>query len=123
MGRNACFESGNIKRIIAQVDVVFSNSMIEAWWRSLKHQWLYLNNLETADDIRRYVAFYANEHNTVIPHRAFAGQTPNEIYEGTGALIAEQLAAANNKARLDRIGKNRQKRCELCDQESKSPRK
>jgi hypothetical protein len=64
-----------------------------------------------------------DEHNTVIPHRAFAGQTPTEIYEGTGALIAEQLAAANNKARLDRISKNRQMRCELCDQGSKSLRK
>jgi hypothetical protein len=64
-----------------------------------------------------------DEHNTVIPHRAFAGHTPNEIYEGTGALIAEQLAAANNKARLDRIVKQKQMRCELCDQRSRSPRK
>jgi putative transposase len=28
-------------RVLAQVDVTFSNSMIEAFWRSLKHQWLY----------------------------------------------------------------------------------
>lgn len=115
------FESGIMKRVIAQVDVVFSNSMIEAWWRSLKHQWLYLNKLETTDDVRRHVAFYVDEHNKVIPHRAFAGQTPSEIYEGTGALIAEQLAAANAKTRLDRIAKHRQMRCELCDQGSKSP--
>ncbi len=51
------FESGTMKRVMAQVDVVFSNSMIEAWWRSLKHQWLYLNKLETTDDVRRHVAF------------------------------------------------------------------
>jgi len=29
-------------RVLAQVDVTFSNSMIEAFWRSIKHSWLYL---------------------------------------------------------------------------------
>ena len=43
----ALVESCTLKRILAQVDVVFSNSMIEAWWRMLKHQWLYLNDLDT----------------------------------------------------------------------------
>jgi hypothetical protein len=27
--------------------VTFSNSMIEAWWRSLKHDWLFLNQFDT----------------------------------------------------------------------------
>ena len=115
------FESGTMKRVMAQVDVVFSNSMKEAWWRSLKHQWLYLNKLETTDDVRRHVAFYVDEQNTVIPHRAFAGQTPTEIYEGTGALIAEQLAAANNKQ--DSIGSARIDRCVAsCATTDRSPR-
>ena len=43
----ALVESGTLRRILAQVDVVFSNSMIEAWWRMLKHQWLYLNELDS----------------------------------------------------------------------------
>jgi hypothetical protein len=34
---DAFVASGTIQRIIAQVDVVFSNSMIESWWRMLKH--------------------------------------------------------------------------------------
>jgi hypothetical protein len=34
---DALVASGTIQRIIAQVDVVFSNSMIESWWRMLKH--------------------------------------------------------------------------------------
>jgi hypothetical protein len=34
---DALVASGTIQRIIAQVDVVFSNSMIESWWRRLKH--------------------------------------------------------------------------------------
>src|SRR5690606_8027285 len=29
------FDSGQLRRVLAQVDVTFSNSLIEAWWRSL----------------------------------------------------------------------------------------
>ena len=34
-------ESGLLRRVLAQRDVTFSNSLIEAWWRTLKHQWLF----------------------------------------------------------------------------------
>ena len=34
---DALVASETIQRIIAQVDVVFSNSLIESWWRMLKH--------------------------------------------------------------------------------------
>jgi hypothetical protein len=35
---------GLVHRVLAQVEVSFSNSMIEAFWRSLRHQWLYLHS-------------------------------------------------------------------------------
>ena len=54
--------------------------MIEAWWRSLKHQWLFLHPLDTVATVRRLVAFYVDEHNRVLPHSAFRGQTPDEMY-------------------------------------------
>jgi transposase InsO family protein len=31
-------ESGLLSRVLALKDVMFSNSMIEAWWRTLKYQ-------------------------------------------------------------------------------------
>ena len=34
---DALFDVGPLRRVLAQVEVSFSNSMIEAWWRSLKH--------------------------------------------------------------------------------------
>jgi len=34
-------ESGLLRRVLAQRDFTFSNSLIEAWWRTLKHQWLF----------------------------------------------------------------------------------
>jgi hypothetical protein len=33
------------------------------------------------------VAFYVDEHNRVLPHSAFRGQTPDEMYYGTGDAI------------------------------------
>jgi len=37
----------NLERVLAQIDVTYSNSMIEAFWRSLKNSWLYLHGLES----------------------------------------------------------------------------
>jgi len=65
---------------LAFTELKFSNSMIEAWWRSLKHQWLFLHPLDSVTTVRRLVAFYVDEHNRVLPHSAFRGQTPDEMY-------------------------------------------
>jgi hypothetical protein len=35
--------TGVLRRVLALTELKFSNSMIEAWWRSLKHQWLFLH--------------------------------------------------------------------------------
>jgi hypothetical protein len=40
--------TGVLRRLLALTELKFSNSMIEAWWRSLKHQWLFLHPLESA---------------------------------------------------------------------------
>jgi hypothetical protein len=36
--------------------------------------------LDSVATIRRLVAFYIHEHNHVLPHSAFRGQTPDEMY-------------------------------------------
>jgi hypothetical protein len=69
---------GVLRRLLAFTELKFSNSMIEAWWRSLKHQWLFLHSLDSVATVRRLVAFYVDEHNRVLPHSAFRGQTPDE---------------------------------------------
>jgi hypothetical protein len=52
---------GRLRRVLAQVEVTFSNSMIVAWWRSLKHNWLFLNRLDTLAAVERLVAFYVQQ--------------------------------------------------------------
>ena len=41
-------DSGVLQRILAQTESRYSNSLIESWWRVIKHQWLFLNTLDTA---------------------------------------------------------------------------
>ena len=77
--------------------------MIEAFWRSMKHAWLYLNQLDGFAKVKSLVAFYVEQHNTTIPHAAFDGQTPDEIYLGKGAAIPDELAERRKKARQARL--------------------
>ena len=47
--------------------------LIEALWRSLRHQWLYLHSLESFRQLEQLIDFYVREHNTQMPHHAFGG--------------------------------------------------
>lgn len=106
--------SGLLRRVLAMTEIRFSNSLIEAWWRSLKHNWLFLNQLDSAAKVRRLVAFYVEQHNSRLPHSAFRGQTPDEMYFGTGAHVPDELAGAREEARRARIEVNRDARCAVC---------
>ena len=107
-------EQGMLKRVLAQVDVSFSNSLIEAWWRQLKHQWLFLKTLDSKARVEKLVAFYVDEHNAKIPHSAFKGQTPDEVYFGKSDAVPDQLAEARKQARVARLEANRAKHCSRC---------
>jgi putative transposase len=64
--------------------------------------------------VERLTAFFIREHNATLPHAAFAGQTPDERYFGTGAHVPAELAAAKAKARGARLAANRAARCGTC---------
>jgi putative transposase len=106
--------TGVLRRLMAFTALTFSNSMIEAWWRSLKHQWLFLHSLESVATVRRLVAFYVDEHNRVLPHSAFRGQTPDEMYFGTGNSVPADLTARAAAARRARVEANRTASCTTC---------
>ena len=106
--------TGVLRRVLAFTELKFSNSMIEAWWRSLRHQWLFLHSLDSVATVRRLVAFYVEEHNRVLPHSAFHGQTPDEMYFGTGDAVPADLTARAAAARRARADANRSAACETC---------
>ena len=112
---DALINSGLLKRVLARTEITFSNSLIESWWRVLKHQWLYLNTQETVSTVEKLVGFYVQEHNTRLPHSAFRGQTPDEMYFGNGNAIPKQLDTARRKARQARAEANRKRTCGACE--------
>ena len=92
-------------------EISFSNSLIQSWWRAIKHQWLYLNTLDTVGAVNKLVAFYVNEHNKRLSHSAFRGQTSDEMYFGTGNSVPDELATAKAAARQSRMEVNRSTSC------------
>ncbi len=102
-----------LTRVLARVEITFSNSMIEAsWdWRSSKHGWLYFHTLDNLASLRRLIESYVTAHNEVMPHSAFHGQTSNEMFFGTGSEVTQKLSAARTSAREDRMRANRTARC------------
>jgi transposase InsO family protein len=111
-----------LTRVLAQVEVTFSNSLIEAFWRSLKHSWGYLHTLDNFTTLGRLIEFYVTAHNEVMPHAAFDGQTPDEMYFGTGGAVPAELATARDTAREERMKANRSAGCGVCvpDADSKA---
>ena len=105
---------GLVHRVLAQVEVSFSNSMIEAFWRSLRHQWLYLHSLESFTQLKQLIDFYVREHNTQMPHHAFVGQTPDEVYFNQADRVRDGLTAARRQARRARMAANRDESCRVC---------
>jgi transposase InsO family protein len=107
-------DDGVIRRVLAQVEVSFSNSMIEAFWRSLRHQWLYLHSLESFTQLEQLIEFYVHEHNTQMPHHAFGGQTPDEVYFDQADRVDDRLRTARRQARRERMEANRGQSCGVC---------
>jgi len=73
-----------------------------------------LHTLDSVARVRAMVEFHVNEHDTKMPHPAFSGQTPDEIFFGTGAKVSEELALAKGNARAARMAANRTISCERC---------
>ena len=111
-------ESGLLRRVLAMTEIEFSNSLIEAFWRTMKHQWLFLNTLDSVAALRRHVSFYVVAYNTQVPHSAFRGQTPDEMYFSTGEHVPAELASAKSAALEARLHANRSLSCENCERPS-----
>lgn len=108
-------DSGVLRRTPGMMEIAFSNSVIESWWRPLKHQGLYLDTLDTLSLLQKLVSFYVEEHNTRLPHSAFRGQTPDEMYFVTGGRIPNELALGKEAARTARLSANRAISCKACE--------
>ena len=112
---NSLISSNLIIRTIAQIDIEFSNSMIEMLFHRLKHRYLFSIPLTNFDALVKGANFFFTETNVNIPHSALRGATPEEAITGqwTDAKIAE-LKARVLTARQERVATNRSRRCGPC---------
>jgi putative transposase len=68
-----------VKKIIAQKDIIFSNSMIEAVNKLVKYRHLYLHDFDALQKhLHSFILIYNNER----PHCSINGLTPLEAYKG-----------------------------------------
>ena len=103
---------GRMRR--ALVDIAYSNSMIEAFWRKIKYSFLFKYNLDSLATVKRLITKFIDEYNSIMPHSAFRGQTPDEMFFGNALDIEKRLAEERRKAREKRIEFNRALSCEDC---------
>ena len=114
-------DSNSLNRVLAQIDILFSNSLIEAFWRQLKHAWLFLNALDSTVAVRRLVTFYVREHNEEIPRSVLGGRTPDEVYFSREENLLERLSEQRKRAQRVRSAANRAANCHRCEPSRADP--
>ncbi len=77
----------------------------------------YLDQLQLFIEIVLLVAkcVYVHEHNTRLPHSAFQGQTPDEMYFQNGDHIPQRLETARQEVRQAWAEANRKRDCGACE--------
>jgi hypothetical protein len=89
--------SGVLRRVSAFTELKFSNSRIEAWWRSLKHQWLFLQSWDSVTTVRRLVEFYVHVSLRTSPQPALRASAsparPEQAIQRSPLPVPSELAA------------------------------
>lgn len=71
----------NIQKLIAQTDIVFSNSMVEAVNKRIKYDFLYHTKLWSIEHVIQFLNKAIEQYNNK-PHSALHGLTPYEVFNG-----------------------------------------
>ncbi|MBC7429450.1 MAG: transposase [Bacteriovorax sp.] len=66
--------------MIAQSDIVFSNSMIEAIFKKLKSV-INFQSIKTSKGLNRKIQWFVGQYNNHVPHSQLKGASPKEQLE------------------------------------------
>lgn len=102
-----------IKHLIAQKDVVFSNSMVEALNKVIKHQFLYPQKIDSSKTLHRVLNSVVIEYNTLRPQLSLKGNTPIESYNGKISDFSQYSNLFSNQLAI-RIKENKKIACGKC---------
>jgi putative transposase len=107
--------SKNLLRTLAQVDIHYSNSMVEGLFHSLKNKYLYHQKVKTIGDLTRKANFYFRQHNEVVPLAVHKGGRPREVFlSAWSSAELEQPQVNKTSAFLARKKKNLEPPCATC---------
>lgn len=73
-----------IKKLLAQKDVHFSNSMVEALNKRIKYDFLFRQYFENIESLQAYMPILIKAYNSK-PHTSLFGFTPKEVFSGIKA--------------------------------------
>ena len=102
-----------IRKFIAQKDIIYSNSMVEAVNKKLKYQHLFPFNNFSYLALVPHLEKQIPEYNTVRPHYAHKFSTPAQVYFGNTTDL-EEVRAKLEIARKKRIIENQLVKCSIC---------
>jgi len=106
-------ESPTITKIIAQKDICFSNSPVEAINRIMK-RYLRYHDPQRFDQLKSVMAQSISDYNEIRPHGSLNGLTPTEAYTDPEKFL--DFGKQKKLARLSRIAENQQANCTLCNE-------
>lgn len=101
-----------VKHQVALVDVHYSNSLIEASFKTTKYNYLYKMDIRDGNDLKNAFQFVVDDFNER-PHISLKGLTPNEAEQNI-PLNNEQLHLNVKKATEERLKYNQTHRCGQC---------
>lgn len=110
---NEFTKNHNIIHQIAQKDITFSNSKIEAFNKIIKHQFLLPRELENRKQLEKALAEDVEIYNTIRPQQSSHGNTPDETYHGKPVAISQYNTHFKVQKEL-RKKQNQLNRCKKC---------
>ena len=79
----------------------FDNIFVERFWRSVKHEDIYLKGYTNMGELMMGLTQYMTFYNTQRMHQSLGYRTPDEVYKtgtGGGALIVDKFGAAREES-------------------------
>ncbi len=113
MGTLIADSGGTVRKLIAQKDIDFSNSMVESVNHLIKNGYLRPMGINDPCRLREVIASVIHDINHVRPHHAIGGLIPVEALNGIAINTTERRQQLL-KARAERMEYNRRNTCGEC---------
>jgi len=104
----------DIRHLIAQVDIKFSNSMVEAVNKVMKHQFLLPKQISSLKQLKTAVKQDVELYNEVRPQSILRGNTPRETHSGIPNDFSRFTNGFQSQKQI-RLAENQKSLCNSCN--------